>query len=419
MNNDVEHPLSETPQAHRRSFLSILSVISSVTFFIGITFAGGDIGVAFDIKETLWIILAGSILLAIYVACLGAIGAKSGLNTILMARFCFGNVGSRLSDFVLGFAEIGWYGWGVATISSSIISIFSLPTTFMPYLIVLFGLCFCISAMVGTKGLDLLGRLFIPIMLLILLMSIVVATSHAGGWQPITQIAPTAHMSIATAITAVFSSSVSVGTQVTNWTRRAKSAKSAVWTCLISFVVFNGLMILAGAWSATIYQQSDIVKILTIQGFSFLAILLLFLNMFTIQGPIIFNASTAMCNFFRTRHRRLMTLASSIIGIVLALIGANEYLVPFLQILGTLIPPIAGTIFADYWLTHKGRYPLLEDAKLPAFNYAGLAAYALGALAAFLSPWIAPIVGIVSSFVVYALLSKFVTAGRSLASSSR
>jgi len=419
MNNDGEHPLSETPLAHRRSFLSILSVISSVTFFIGITFVGGNIGVAFGITETLWIILAGSILLAVYVAGLGAIGARSGLNTILMARFCFGNVGSRLSDFVLGFAEIGWYGWGIATISSSIISIFSLPATFMPYLIVLFGLGFCISAMVGTKGLDLLGRVFIPVMLVILLISIVVATLHAGGWQHIANIAPTAHMGLGTAITAVFSSSVSVGTQATNWTRRAKSAKAAIWTCLISFIIFNGLMILAGAWSATIYQESDIVRILTLQGFSFLAILLLFLNMFTIQGPIIFNASTAMCNFFRTRHRRLMTLASSLVGIVLALIGANEYLVPFLQILGTLIPPIAGTIFANYWLTHKGHYPLLEETRLPAFNYPGLIAYAAGAVAAFLSPWIAPVVGIVSSFIVYAFLSRLVTVRASLASSER
>ena len=43
----------------------------------------------------------------------------------------------------------------------------------------------------------------------------------------------------------------------------------------------------------------------------------------------------------------------------------------------------------------KGKYPLLAEANIPNFNWIGLIAYFTGAIVAYVSPWIAPIVGIV------------------------
>ena len=71
-----------------------------------------------------------------------------------------------------------------------------------------------------------------------------------------------------------------------------------------------------------------------------------------------------------------------------------DLLVPYLVLLGTVIPPIGGVIVADFWLRHRGRYPLLAEARLPHYNWPGLAAYGLGTIAAFGSPWVAPLVGI-------------------------
>ena len=82
------------------------------------------------------------------------------------------------------------------------------------------------------------------------------------------------------------------------------------------------------------------------------------------------------------------------IGIVLAVGGMYELLIPFLVLLGSIIPPVGGVIMADYWYRHRGQYPSLAAARLPRFNPAGLTAYAIGAGLAYTSPWIAPIVGI-------------------------
>jgi cytosine permease len=79
-------------------------------------------------------------------------------------------------------------------------------------------------------------------------------------------------------------------------------------------------------------------------------------------------------------------------------------LIPFLILLGSIIPPIGGVIVADFFYGHKGLYPKLSTAALPRFNWVGLSAYAIGALCAYFSPWVAPLVGIAVAALSYVLL---------------
>ncbi|MGY8152720.1 cytosine permease, partial [Klebsiella pneumoniae] len=257
--------------------------------------------------------------------------------------------------------------------------------------------------------LDALSRLSVPLMFVLLMVSMYLALHHAGGWQAMTRIAPSDTMSWSAAITMVFGTFASGATQATNWTRLANSSRTAILASMGSFLIGNGLMIVAGAWCAIVYQQADIVEVLILQGLSVAAVIMLCLNLLTIQGPTIYNVSAAACHLLRSERRRTLTLAAAGVGIVLAIGGMYEMLIPFLVLLGSIIPPIGGVILADYWFARGGRYPLLQNARLPRFNWLGLGAYAAGAVVAYLSPWIAPLVGISVSALVYialTLLSK-------------
>lgn len=406
MSTHEESPLTETPQANRKGLFPIAMVLFSFTFFTGTMFAGGKIGVAFNFFDLLWITAIGNLLLALYAASLGLISARSGLNTVLMGRFCFGNLGSKLSDFLLGFAELGWYAWGTATLAISLVKIVGMPESWVIPLMVLFGLLFSVTALVGFKGLEYLSRVSIPLMFILLITSIVLATKEIGGWTGLTAVKPTEAMTFSTAVTIVFGTFASGATQITNWTRMSKNGKIAVWACLISFVIGNGLMVLAGAWMAIVYQQADIVEVLVLQGLSVAAVIMLCMNLWTIQGPTIYNVSAAACHLVRSERRKTMTILAAIVGIVLAVAGMYELLLPFLLLLGAIIPPVGGVIMADYWVRYKGQYPLLNDVELPNFNWNGLIAYSIGAIVAYNSPWIAPIVGIVVASVCYVVLIR-------------
>ena len=100
-----------------------------------------------------------------------------------------------------------------------------------------------------------------------------------------------------------------------------------------------------------------------------------------------------------------VTLVGAVIGTALALLGMYDLLVPYLILLGTVIPPIGGVIMADFFFRYRGQYPRLADTRLPAFNWPGLSAYAVGTVAAFSSPWVAPLVGIAAAALTYVLLT--------------
>lgn len=401
---DSDYPLSEVPDGARKGLFSTAILLFGFTFFTATMFAGGKIGMAFDFTTLLWAAVLGNLLLGLYAAVLGLIACRSGLNSVLMGRFCFGEVGSKLSDMLLGFTQIGWYAWGTATIAIVLVKILGLPEGLTIPLMVLFGFGFCLTAFVGYKGLDLLSRVAVPAMLVLLVASLWIATRDIGGLAGLLAVEPSESMSLSVAITLVFGTFVSGATQATNWTRFARSGRVAVLASLFGFFIGNGLMIVAGAYGAIVYQQPDVVEVLVLQGLSMAAVVMLFLNLWTTQDNAIYNFAAAGCNLLRTGKRKTVTLAGAAIGTLLAIGGMYEMLIPFLILLGSIIPPIGGVIMADFFYDHRARYPKLADARLPAFNWVGLGAYLIGALSAYFSPWVAPLVGIAVAAVAYVAL---------------
>ena len=404
MSSPGDFPLSEAPRSARKGLLSISMVLFSFTFFTGTMFAGGKLGMAFNFVDMLWIAAIGNTLLALYAAALALIASRSGLNTVLMGRLCLGEAGSRLSDFLLGFAELGWYAWGTATVAIVLVKMLGLAEGFTLPLMVFFGMGFSITAIIGYKGLDVLSRVSVPLMFVLLIVSMYIATQHVGGFSGLAAVIPQQTMTVSAAITIVFGTFASGATQATNWTRLSRSGRIAVTASVVSFLLGNGLMIVAGAWCAIVYQQADIVEVMMLQGLSFAAVIMLCLNLWTIQGPTIYNVAAATCHLVRSERRRTMTLIAAAVGVLLAMGGMYEMLIPFLVLLGSIIPPIGGVIMADFWYRHHGKYPTLASVKLPRYNVPGLTAYAFGALLAYCSPWIAPLVGIAASAACYILL---------------
>ena len=404
MNGNNDYPLSEVPQSSRKGMFSMATVLIGFTFFTSTMWAGGRLGSAFSMDELLTIIVVGNIILGIYAAALGYIAYKTGLNTVLLGRYCFGETGSKLSDFVLGFTQIGWYAWGVATIAIVLTTLLGLSESWQIPLMVIFGFGFCISASIGYRALELISKISVPAMLIFIAISIYQGLVDVGGITELFGIQPSDSMEFSAAITVVIGTFISGGTQATNWSRFSKTGKIAVIATLAAFFIGNGLMVFIGAFGAMIYQQADIVDVLIAQGFMITAVLMLFANIWTTQDNTIYNFAAAGCNLFRTEQRILITVVGAAIGTILAVFGMYNYLIPFLILLGTFIPPIGAIIMTNFWFVHRANPPKLSEITLPKFDNAGLIAYVVGSTAAYLSPWMPPIVGMATASISYMVL---------------
>lgn len=403
-----DYPLSAVPGGARQGFWPITLVLLGFTFFSATMWGGARIGVAFRFwPDLVWVILCGSMILAVYVAGLGYVGFRSGLSTVLSARFAFGDLGSRWSDALLGLTQIGWYAWGTATVAIVLVRLLDLDAGLQAPLMVAFGLGFCLTAYIGCRGLAALSWVAVPAMLLLIAASASVALRDAGNGTGLLSPETAGALTVAEALTIVVGTFVSGGTQVANWTRFSGSARTAVGSALLAFFFGNGLMIVVGAVGAAVYGLSDIVEVLAVQGLLSAGVLMLFLNIWTTQDNTIYNFSIAGCHFCRTERRRLVTFAGAAAGTLLALLGMYDWLIPYMTLLGMFIPPLGGVIMADFFIRHRGRYPALEEATVPRFNRQGLAAYAAGSIAALAIPGIPPVNGIVVAFLVYACLVRF------------
>jgi cytosine permease len=412
-----DYPLSPVPLGARKSLLSLAPLLMGFALTSTTLFAGGKVGPAFRFApDLLTIILLGNAILGIYCATLGYIAYRSGLSTVLMARFSFGNIGSRWVDFVLGFTQIGWYAYTSALVGDVVNKLLGIPPSWNWLSILFFTYAFCSTAYIGYRAMDWLSRLSVPLMLILIFWSLSIATSDAGGFAGLQAIQPKEQLSIGAALTIIVATFISGGTQATNWSRFANSASTAIGGTLLAFFGVNTVMVFAGAFCALVYGNQDIVQVMSQQGILLGGIILLLFNIWTTQDNTIYAFSIASANALRINKRTLFVLGGATIALMLAWGGIYESLVPYLLLLGTVIPPIGGIIMADFWLRHKGEFPSLETRQ-PAFNWAGVIAYVVASAIAYISANspigipildIAPLNGVISAAVLYAILIRIV-----------
>ncbi len=403
-----DYPLSPVPPEGRKPLWSLAPLLIGFTLYSGTLFAGGLVGPAFRFfPDLLLVILGGNLILGIYAAGLGYIAGNTGLNTVLMARFSFGSVGSRWVDFILGFTQIGWYAWGSALIADLLNQLAGVPEG-LNWLIILFvTYAFCGTAYIGYQALDWLSRIAVPAMVILMVWSLTIATGDVGGWSGLQGLEPGETLPWTAALTIVVGTFVSGGTQATNWSRFAKNGKIAAIATLLAFFLGNGFLIFSGAYTALAYGEPDIVKVMVQQGLLIWGLILFLLNMWTTQDNTIYAFSVAGAHAFRTEKRHLLVLGGATFALVLSYGGIYEsaQFVNFLVLLGTFIPPIGGIIMADYWFYRRGQFPSLSTPQ-PPLNWAGVVAYLAASAIAYFAPGITPINGILSALVLYFAASK-------------
>ncbi|MBF2085732.1 cytosine permease [Thermoleptolyngbya sp. C42_A2020_037] len=403
-----DYPLSAVPFESRKPIWSLAPLLMGFALTSTTLFAGGLVGSAFPFSTMLTIVLIGNLLLGTYCAAMGYIAQRSGLTTVLMSRFSFGNVGSRWVDFVLGFTQIGWYAVTNAFIADALTKQFGLSDGMKVFLTVFFTFAFCVTAYIGYTAMDWLSRLAVPAMLVLIAISLIRGFGDAGD---LASLQPSQQMGLGAAIATVMSTFISGGTQSTNWSRFADTPKNAIWSTFLAFFFINGLLVFTGAFTTLVYGSEDLIAAMAKQGLLLGSLVLLILNVWTTQDNTIYAFSVAGTNFFRTTKRHAFVIGGALFALLLALTGIYENLITYLLLLGTLIPPIGGIIMTDFWLRHRGQFPSL-DTPLPAFNWAGVIAYVAAALIAYFTGTagigIGPLNGIISAAILYAVLTKVI-----------
>lgn len=409
---DKEYTLTHVPKSARRVGFSIFAVMLGMTFFSPTMNTGAQIASAFTLSNLIWIVLIGNLVLGGYVAINCAIGAKTGLTASMLSRFALGNIGSKWASLLLGGTQIGWYAYVCAYMGQ----MYSLAFNLQGYEIwftLFWALVFGITAFWGYSALEKVAYVAVPALLVLVIYIPIVASSYAGGLSALFKVMPTAEMSVATAITAIVGTFASLGTQASNWSRYAKSAKTGFAAGFVAFMIGNTIMLAAGIIGGLAYQESDfLVIMLGIGGTltTIISVIVLTLNIWTTAHTGAYSWSVAGAEMFNKPNKTPFLIVGLVISIILALTGAYAFLIGFLVFLGIFIPPIGGVLIGDYFFTYKRKMPRAEYVKFKAFRKGPVLAYVVGTIVALLADrfdfGVPPLFGIIVSMLCVPLFGK-------------
>lgn len=408
---DPDYPIDPVPAHARKSLFSLSIVLLGFTFFTPTMLAGAEVGAAFAFGDLIWVLLLGSAVLGVYVAVIGAIGARTGLTTVLMSRYTLGDRGSKLASLLLGGTQIGWYGVTVAVLGELTAQAIGWDSTLGERtLMVIGGIVMGITAYYGYKGMYALSVVSVPLLVVLIVFVVYRSLDEVGGWSGLADQEPGTTMSVAAAVTIIVGTFASGGTQAPNWTRFARTPAAAFVAALVAFLVGELLMLFCGAIGAVAFGEPDFVVVLFNLGLVTMGVLFLIANLWTTNDNTAYNFGVAGAEIFNSRTKKPFVVAGVVIGTLLAITGIYDNLTSYLAWLGVLIPPLGGVIIGDYVARWRRGLPAPSEHPFVAVHWPNLGAYALGALAAWWSGevgfGIPPVNGIVVSVLLVMVTAR-------------
>ena len=398
---DTEFSLEAVPQSNRKSFWNILVVMVSLSFFSASMWSGGTLGQGLSFWNFILIVLCGNLILGLYTGALAYISAKTGLSTHLLARYAFGEKGSYLTSFLLAATQVAWFGVGLAMFAVPV----SMATGINVYILIgIFGIAMTISSIFGLKALAILGFISVPTITIFGSYSMTNAIDSMGGMEALMAYEPSQAMSISLALTICVGSFISAGTLTPDFTRFAKSPKSAVSSAVIAFFIGNSLMFLFGAIGAMAFGVADVSEVMMLQGLMIPAIIVLGLNIWTTNDSALYASGLGFANIFKLPKKQIVVV-NGILGTLSAMWLYNNF-VDFLTLLGSALPSIGAIILADCFIVRKKQYQAFSTTKFKAVNPIALFAWLCGIILANFVLGIPPLNALIGTSVIYIITMK-------------
>ena len=381
---DIDYTLTHVPMHARKNWIAIFSVLLGFTFIVTTMAAGANLGTSLMLSDLLKVLLIGNLILSTYVGVLCWISAKTGLNTILLARYTLGKVGSKWTSIILGGTQVFWYAFQAAYMGKVFTASLGIESYYIP-ITIFWSLFMGAFALWGTKGMEIVAYLSIPPFLYLAYKIPAVSIEEAGGVGNLFLIEPTTTITFAAAITIIIGAFISGGTQAPNWARFAKTPKAAFAIGFLAFLIGNIVMAISGMLGGLVMQDGDMVNVLMKMGIIVMAMIILIFNIWTTNTTAAYSFGVAGAEFFNKPNKAPFVIGGLIIATIMAVTGIYEVFISFLTFLGIFVPALGGLIIGDYIFNWRKSMPQIEHVKFKMVRTSNLIAYLLATLGAYLS----------------------------------
>ncbi|MGM0780123.1 MAG: cytosine permease [Bacillota bacterium] len=378
------------PHEKTKGWLSMGLIWAGVGISLGMLLTGGILGEGLSFRQAIIAAFLGGLVLSIVTAVIGIIGAKTNLSTAMISQFTFGGKAIILIAMLQALGSYGWFGVQLGLFGDTASTAWEISTgrLISPNMfIIIGGILMVLTATLGYKALDKLSMTAVPLLLVLIFIS-VIRVLEGNTIGEIFALGGTGEsLSLGAAASMVISSFIVGAVVAPDVSRYAKTPKDTVYASLMAFFIIVPVIVLVGSVLAQATGSSNLIDIMLALGFGVIALLVLMLAQWTSNDNNLYCSALGFAVIFKKWDKWKLTAFSGFIGIMLALGGIYDNLVPWLNILGIFIPPMAGVIAVDYYLFNKSHYKMSLLKDILNVRVVSFTAWVIGAVGSFISTY--------------------------------
>lgn len=406
---ELEYVFDKVPDSARKSIGSILVILTGYTISLSCFVTGATVGFRMPFRDAVLACAVGNFMLIVVATFLGMIACDTGLSTSVLSRKSLGARSSGILSLLLVISSVNWIAVNADTFSNLIISNFSWWPVPVGITSVLVVALWAQSAIRGVKGLEFVSWLGVPCALLLTVVC-AVAIGNRVGYGTVFQYTPSEEpLSFAAASTSFVGAWVFGCIVSPDVCRYAKKKSHVALGAPIAVAIgLFGLQVI-GIMTAQATGENGFVPATAALGLGILVFVCAIFCVWTTQDNNIYTSSLALQNVLKdtplegkVKHSTLAVI-TAVAAAAFAAVGATKYLLPVVQTLSVLLPPIPALIIAEYYFIKKSK-----DGK--AINWVAILAWAAGTIVGYIclqKAFLVPaIVSMAVTFVLYIVLSK-------------
>jgi len=384
----MDHALEPVPEKEQRGLLSTVGVfvawvITTTPFLVAAALASG---------MTFWTavaaLLVGTTITATVGMLVGVLGQRTRMNSYLVSRIVYGVKGSTLISVLIGILSVGFVG----VIASFLGAVISAGIPFLPVWVGSLGFVIFSTyiALVGYKGLSVVGQISVPLLWALGLFLVIKTLSSGGGFGHITAFVPKGSLSFGVAVTVVVADWITGATIACDIARFSKRSRDVAIAAYLGWVVSYCLFALIGLFAYYGSGTTDIVGLLSAQGLIGVAIFVFFVALISSTDVNLYAFSLALTNLcdafgIKSLRRAAWVVIGGTITALISLLGYANTFLPFLLTIGVIIPAYAGVVLAHYYVLGASRRSPEELVTRiqPGIRWTGIASFVVGVAVAY------------------------------------
>lgn len=364
-----------TTKVEAKDFTSgwmIALIIAGTGLSLPVLFLGSEIALGLGFREAMIAFVISTFVLTVMCIATTLIGNKSRLSTYMILRFPFGEQGAKIINGTIGVSLLGWFSVSLellaVAIQSTLTEIIGLHVPM--FIIILVASAFItITTIYGIKSIERLANIAVPILFTFLGYVIWLTLNQEGAYTQILTYTPSnSDMTLYGATSTLIGASILWPVLMADLSRFIQTSKGSL-VAVLGLTIGTPLVYFISSVTSIQTGEVDIILVMKSYDLVLPAFILLFLSTWIANSTNLYSTVLTFSTIESRLSFRNMSIITSLLGTVLALLGFTTYFFDFLNILGVLAPSVSAIYIIDFFWLKSQKYEL---SKIPLWGWQGL-----------------------------------------------